>query len=176
MGNSEICTWCDTEIVWDPELGRESTCPHCYNELEEYRSIKIEVDSSEPVTEEGELNLDFSHINEEALNMDELIIGEDEAQDVIHYEQALEHINEHTDKETLECVQCEGPMVYVGNQTMGKGGFESITLTGTQEDLLSKSYSVDVHICPDCFEVRYILSDEDRIEFMSTIKRFGEAK
>ena len=42
--NEEIvCPWCQTEIVWDPEIGPEDECPHCFNELNDYRSIDLKV-------------------------------------------------------------------------------------------------------------------------------------
>lgn len=174
MSKKEVCPWCDTEIVWDDELGREETCPHCYNELEEYRSVQIAADDSEPEHKELELNLDFSNVNEETLNIDELNMDEHGTQDFFQYEQAVDQLREQTDKEALECAQCQEMMVYVGHQM--KNEFQSIELTGLFKGLLNNPYSVDVHVCPNCFEVRYVLSDEDRIEFMSTMKRFGEAK
>src|SRR4051812_7357694 len=36
-----ICPWCQTEIVWDEELGPEEQCPHCLNELGDYRSVAL---------------------------------------------------------------------------------------------------------------------------------------
>ena len=38
-----VCPWCQTEIVWDPEIGPEDECPHCFNELNDYRSIDLKV-------------------------------------------------------------------------------------------------------------------------------------
>ncbi|RRJ64462.1 hypothetical protein EHV15_17185 [Paenibacillus oralis] len=42
-----ICPWCQTEIVWDEELGPEDECPHCHNELKGYRTVSITLGSEE---------------------------------------------------------------------------------------------------------------------------------
>ncbi len=62
MTESTVCPWCQTEIVWDEELGPEKHCPHCDNELEGYRTISLNLDD-----EEGEL--------EENLQAGELLSG-----------------------------------------------------------------------------------------------------
>lgn len=47
MSDRQICPWCQTEIVWDEEIGPEETCPYCLNELGEYRTLQIELNREE---------------------------------------------------------------------------------------------------------------------------------
>jgi len=45
---TQVCPWCQTEIVWDPEIGPEEVCPHCLNELGDYRSVSLKVEELDP--------------------------------------------------------------------------------------------------------------------------------
>lgn len=49
-----ICPWCQTEIVWDEELGPEEECPYCHNELKGYRTLSIALSSEEEFEDEYE--------------------------------------------------------------------------------------------------------------------------
>ncbi|WP_308737499.1 hypothetical protein [Paenibacillus sp. AR247] len=42
-----VCPWCQTEIVWDEELGPEDECPYCHNELKGYRTLSIQLGADE---------------------------------------------------------------------------------------------------------------------------------
>ncbi|EXX88342.1 hypothetical protein CH50_03625, partial [Paenibacillus darwinianus] len=44
MEEHTVCPWCDTEIVWDEELGPEEYCPHCENDLKAYRTVSFSID------------------------------------------------------------------------------------------------------------------------------------
>ncbi|MGZ7441734.1 hypothetical protein [Paenibacillus sp. TH7-28] len=49
-----ICPWCQTEIVWDEELGPEEECPYCHNELKGYRTLSIALGGEEELEDEYE--------------------------------------------------------------------------------------------------------------------------
>ncbi|WP_211746726.1 hypothetical protein [Paenibacillus sp. Marseille-Q4541] len=50
-----VCPWCQTEIVWDEELGPEEECPYCHNPL-----------SAVQDQEESEITADLPHRESEA--------------------------------------------------------------------------------------------------------------
>lgn len=52
MTTSAVCPWCQTEIVWDEELGPEEVCPYCENELGDYRTIDVELEQNEDEAED----------------------------------------------------------------------------------------------------------------------------
>lgn len=49
-----ICPWCQTEIVWDEELGPEEECPYCHNELKGYRTLSITLGGEDEFEDEYE--------------------------------------------------------------------------------------------------------------------------
>jgi glutaredoxin len=59
-----ICPWCLTEIVWDEEIGAESHCPHCDNELSAYRTIELGYDEEEVEADEHERSVQALKIND----------------------------------------------------------------------------------------------------------------
>ncbi|SFS43185.1 hypothetical protein [Paenibacillus sp. 453mf] len=40
-----VCPWCQTEIVWDEELGPEEECPYCNNPLPLEGTVEVEEDT-----------------------------------------------------------------------------------------------------------------------------------
>ncbi|WP_138752565.1 hypothetical protein [Paenibacillus sinopodophylli] len=59
-----ICPWCLTEIVWDEEIGPETSCPHCDNELSAYRTIELGYDEDEVEADEHERAVQALKIND----------------------------------------------------------------------------------------------------------------
>lgn len=64
MDEHLICPWCLTEIVWDEEIGPESHCPHCDNELSAYRTIELGYDEDEVEADEHEKAVQALKIND----------------------------------------------------------------------------------------------------------------
>lgn len=98
-----VCPWCQTEIVWDPEIGPEEECPHCYNELSDYRSIRLgadEEDGDEPA-EEVEL----------AAGPDDFLDWEEDAGYTNEYAEAVQNVLD-TQEEAPECSACRELMLH----------------------------------------------------------------
>lgn len=53
----EICPWCQTEITWDEEIGPETICPHCANELGNYRTLNVDLAADEDELDDEETEL-----------------------------------------------------------------------------------------------------------------------
>src|SRR5690606_37434646 len=47
MEEQVVCQWGLSEIIWDEELGPETHCPHCENELGCYRTMQIGIENDE---------------------------------------------------------------------------------------------------------------------------------
>ena len=88
QNQNQICPWCQTEIVWDDEIGPESVCPHCLNELTEYRTVHVRRDAS--IAFEEEPNDEWNR-----------------------YTLAAERFLD-TQEEALECPHCQEYMVFAG--------------------------------------------------------------
>lgn len=50
-----VCPWCQTEIVWDEEIGPEEECPHCNNPL---TAIQDETRPEQPEIQSGQSESD----------------------------------------------------------------------------------------------------------------------
>ena len=49
-----VCPWCESDIIWDPEIGPEKFCPHCDNEISGYRTLEIDAQFAEEEEEESD--------------------------------------------------------------------------------------------------------------------------
>lgn len=179
---SQICPWCETPITWDEEIGPEEACPHCFNELDGYRSIQFKVDTGrndadgaskrtagyEPDDEDWddaedaddafpaeELDGDFAAEDEELRNYEEAVEGYLDVQEEIH-----------------ECISCREDMVLTGQNKLDASTFVPFVPAG-KASFLQAPFAVNVYVCPGCFRVEYSLSDEDRVR---TIQRHGSGK
>lgn len=165
--NNETCPWCQTDIIWDEEIGREETCPHCYNDLNKYRSIEINV--KEEPEESEELILNKSDINEDDIpqEIEELIEDiVEEPEELLQYETKVEEFL-NLQEDSLVCTQCNEPMVFAGEQKMNETQYSPGLPLGISKPFLAVPFTVDVHLCPSCFEFRYILSEGDRIKLLN---------
>lgn len=164
----QVCPWCDTEIVWDPELGPEDVCPHCYNELTEYRSLDVAVSSKE-----GSMEYDDSAEMDEDFEVD-FADEDDRFEELQHYERAVEHILERQE-DVYECFRCREDMIFTGTRTVTKDQFELVTPDGWSQPLLPTPYTLSMFLCPSCFKVEYTLSDDDRMRWVNHLRHVGNA-
>lgn len=165
----EICPWCQTDIIWDEEIGREEMCPHCFNELKDYRSIELNENNNDEAS--SDFKIAGSEINEDMIDeeTEKLLEKINEPQDLIDYESTVETYRK-AQEDFLECVHCHEQMIYAGQQSFDKHQYKPSTPNGLLTPFLKAPYSVDVHICPVCFEVRHILSEKDRLEMIHKLK------
>jgi hypothetical protein len=171
----QICPWCDTEIVWDPEIGPEKECPHCLNELGDYRSVSLSAgrDESEQAPSKR-ANSPTAEEAEDIADLDEL----DELDDpsVYDYEEAVRRLQEEQE-EGPECVNCREFMLYAGEQAVPPtAAFRPSVPASIRVPLLKTGYSFRVFVCPSCFRLDYMLSEHDRLALVNRISgnRNGE--
>jgi len=189
----QFCPWCDTEIIWDPELGPEEVCPHCLNELGDYRSIEIHMDPPEDETElEGpdasktvagsEFNAS-RHIQRASPKADDDAINDidddtweafDEAEHdaLLAYEANVQRCQDEQD-EVPECMLCREFMLHVGDERHDQPAFEPRFSPALGKSLLKPSYAASVYVCPSCFRIEYRLSEDDRLELVQRLKENG---
>ncbi|MFH5185932.1 hypothetical protein ACHHV8_26640 [Paenibacillus sp. TAB 01] len=158
--HDQLCPWCQTEIVWDPEIGPEDTCPHCFNELGQYRSIQLQV---RPTGEE---------VTYEELDDYEEDYEEDEDFDVMDdYEEGVQRVLD-TQEEAPECSACQSLMLLAGHQK-ALPGFEPNAPKPLKKPLLKTDYAVKVYVCPSCYKVEQVLSEQDRSGLIELLKQHG---
>jgi hypothetical protein len=174
-----LCPWCQTEIVWDTEIGPEEACPHCFNELGDYRSLKLAAgDQSDDDDDDDDENEDD---HKDGYNGKEKILSNDdtdndEAQDyededsdgLDEYEEGVQLVLA-TQEDPPECTNCHNFMMYTGTQSMAPG-FVPVLPTILDQPLLKVAHTTKVYVCPSCFKMDYMLADEDRVRMIDLLK------
>jgi hypothetical protein len=148
---NQICPWCDAEIVWDEEIGPEEHCPHCLNELGNYRSVAVAGATIDD--EEGE---SAPFVN----------IGSTPELDA-YARQVLEK-----QVDWLICAACEEPMLHVGSQTVSAPNFRPTLHAG--HAILSIPFTTEWYICPSCDRLDQVLSLTDKKKWLQRIEERGQ--
>lgn len=144
--SSTICPWCQMEIVWDEELGPEEACPHCFNELNDYRSLHVHLDGDDlKLSADGDDD-DLTELSGYALSV----------------RQRLEQ-----QENVLECVRCQDEMVLAGSLRVEEGMFTPFVPSGQAPAFIKTPFRVDTYVCPSCFQVSSALSDEDKVRLVN---------
>ncbi|MFK7695618.1 hypothetical protein [Paenibacillus sp. HJGM_3] len=174
-----ICPWCQTEIVWDEELGPEEQCPHCQNELSDYRSIRLS-DTDDDVDEYAVED------DDEAESPDEL--DETDETDAAHaggrsgtgglytlssYETATRHLLDRQDV-FADCGVCGVEMLHLGKLPPSPLVNQPDTLSAWKRPILDGKLELDAFVCPACFRVEMKLTDSDRIQFVQQLTAQGQ--
>lgn len=158
-----LCPWCQTEIVWDPEIGPEDTCPHCFNELGQYRSIKLNLNPSAA---------DLAEEEDDDDDDDELDDYDDEPFDTTDdYEEGVQRVMD-TQEEAPECSACHSLMLLAGHET-ASAQFVPHVPSSLKHPILKPGHSTKVYVCPSCFKVEHVLSEEDRMGLIELLKQLG---
>ncbi|KIL37871.1 hypothetical protein SD70_30160 [Gordoniibacillus kamchatkensis] len=167
-----ICPWCQTEIVWDPEIGPEEVCPHCFNELGSYRSIQVNLKTGASRHEpDGEPDED----DEDVLDEDEwdgLDVPDAEwvgGEDLDTYGEAVQACLEQQE-EAPECVSCRELMLHAGDQEVAKEAFTPVVPLPLGKPFLHAPYKLQVYVCPSCFKVETRLGEADRLLMVEALK------
>lgn len=180
-----ICPWCQTEIVWDEELGPEEECPYCHNELKGYRTLNINIGDEENDEAEDDI-YDMDDVKDEEQTTDltdlwgdevELKLPElrtltkyaDEGNDLIQYEQGVQKQLDHQE-EVPECPNCREFMILAGTKSSTQENFMPVANAASGEgSLLSTPFKVLTYVCSGCFQVQYSLSEEDRLRLIQNL-------
>lgn len=147
-----ICPWCDTEIVWDEEIGPEHVCPHCENELGDYRSLPI-ADAELP--------------DDDAGHSDEV---DSEGTPLHGIERELEVAKKllQDQQEWLICTACDEPMIHLGTQTLDAPSF--VPRVFQQSPIIQRPVRSEMFLCLSCNRIEQVLSHADRQRWQTFLK------
>ncbi|GIP57127.1 hypothetical protein MKX50_07755 [Paenibacillus sp. FSL W8-0186] len=169
---STICPWCQTEIVWDEELGAEEQCPYCHNELKGYRTLNIQLGDEEEFEDEADGDEEGADYWEEGdthldaiRRVESFVAG---GGDLLAYESGVEKVLDGQD-EVPECPHCREYMLHAGQQEISGSSFEPVVPKGMQSPLLSGTLKLNVYVCSACFSVSRFLAEEERNTFIRTV-------
>lgn len=183
MEEQTICPWCSSEIIWDEELGPEDFCPHCDNELGNYRTM--------PLTDEPDDDNNLEHEEEEAKKQqqltDEDLWDEDELSTSSanewtsdngfrsgnRHSLAMDHnvqrvVDEQED--VPECPHCREYMIEAGRQSIGGGADYEPTVSPVLKDsVLGSPFKIIWYVCPSCFHTSSQLAAEERLKLIQKL-------
>lgn len=168
----QVCPWCQTEIVWDEELGPEKVCPHCENELDGYRTVSFGVDRDDlpdGEDEEEQVTDDAAAARQRAFDE----FGADSFRPLnarlIALEGKLEAmLNEQ--EEVPECPSCREYMLETGRQAIGAEGFKPTVHAAVRRTILNPPFELVWYVCPNCSEMHSRLAPADREKLLSRIE------
>lgn len=190
---NQICPWCQTEIVWDPEIGAEDECPHCLNQLGGYRSLtftmknkddkaaggassaagRTSIDNDVDDWDDEEEAFDGDESGDEGPGFDDAIrsgrspLFADGGFDDVYGEKVEQCID--TQEEAPECISCRELMLLAGHRELG-ADFKPHTPAILDKPFLTVPVRLDLYVCPNCFRTETMLSEEDRIHMIKAIK------
>ncbi|WP_168122721.1 hypothetical protein [Paenibacillus sp. HB172176] len=172
MEESQICQWCFNEIIWDAEIGPESRCPHCENELGGYRTLEIGLDSEDQNAKTASTEIGkapaWAEDNEQD-NWDEAEEEEEEEDlgfrganlSMLAAESVIQRMID-SQEEAPECPSCREYMLEAGSQNAVGESFQAKIHSAIGKPLVDLPVRTTLYICPSCFQTSSILSANDR--------------
>ncbi|WP_438347277.1 hypothetical protein ACP8HI_16425 [Paenibacillus sp. FA6] len=177
-----VCPWCQTEIVWDEELGPEEECPHCQNELNEYRTLSIDLDEDEleeqvstqaydkPVNPVQTIQPFWEQDMITTTPAFRALDKYESSHDLMNYEEMVEKVLDHQE-EVPECPHCHEYMLLTGQQQITGTGWKPAVVPALQGSVLNAPFSVDIYVCTGCFHVHTTLCEEDRLRLIQGLSK-----
>ncbi|GIQ70966.1 hypothetical protein DUZ99_06695 [Xylanibacillus composti] len=156
----QVCPWCDTEIVWDEETGAEDLCPHCFNMINEYRTLGVTLEESGEAEEKSDQPLASEGGGVLPRNWDQ-------------FDKQVQHYMEGQQDEA-ECEHCQEPMIAAGEMEVDRSRFLPRIPELGGPPLLQPPFALTLFVCPYCFVTKNKLSpgDQTRITAILENKKF----
>jgi len=180
MEDHIICPWCQTEIVWDEEIGPERYCPHCENELSGYRTMQIGIDSDDEDQEEPDDEPEEDEDEDEGSNWEAGNRYDDAAasfltrgREHLVLEETVERILDQQ-VEVPECPSCREYMLEVGLETVADTHFRPTEPSGLNMPLLAAPFQIIRYVCPSCFTVMGKLAKADEERFVQLLTKAAD--
>ncbi len=191
MEEQVICPWCLTEIVWDEEMGPETRCPHCDNELSSYRTIELGYDEDEVEEDEYERARQLKNYSDNRKAAAQYDDAEEDAEDEeqepdtrnwgdtgdgvrnldiarFAVEENMQRVLDDQD-EVPECPLCREYMLELGSHTMNAPFFESRVAPSIGSPLLETPFKVNLYVCPSCHHTASLLSRQAQGELLDKL-------
>jgi len=157
-----VCPWCESNIIWDKEIGPEKYCPHCDNEISGYRTLEIDAKFGD---EEEQDSLiagadDWEEEEQGSILRSKREIAANSAIQALLDEQY----------EMPECTNCREYMLEVGEQAIGqKEGFQAKIATESGLPIVRNDMKVTWYVCPSCYRTDSYVSFEDRKQMLESL-------
>lgn len=166
METQTICPWCESNIIWDEEIGPEKYCPHCDNEISGYRTLEFEAGFANEDEEQHEHDEHVAADDSEWDDDDQGILRS--TREIAANSQIQSMLNEQF--EMPECANCREYMLEAGEQIIGKDGeFTPVTAPNSGQPIVSSPMKVIWYVCPSCYRTDSYLSLQDRKQMLDAL-------
>ncbi|WP_040950388.1 hypothetical protein [Gorillibacterium massiliense] len=170
--DKQICPWCQTEIVWDPETGPEEECPYCFNELGEYRSVSFRMGAEAEADLDDEDDQDLDDADDDVVDAIDDLDGDDDYDNEDKYRDAYsENVERIIDNQEFapECSNCRELMLYGGRLQLSGHGFTPVRPQVVERELLPEILDMSLYVCPSCFKTDTYLSEPGRLRLTQVL-------
>jgi uncharacterized Zn finger protein (UPF0148 family) len=162
-----ICPWCHSEIMQEDGQEPDKICPICDNELEGYRTLKLNIGNSEEEKEEEEVEVDDDRdsnqvsIDDEDISWDDDTFNDTEDDELQQFEETVELLLNEQEL-VPECPLCHENMIESGEQLISAAQFRNRVSDVLGEAVIEAPFTLTMYICPTCFTVHSFLGDSHR--------------
>ncbi|MFC5402738.1 hypothetical protein [Cohnella soli] len=176
-----ICPWCQSEILQEDGQEPEKYCPICDNELDGYRTLRVDIgedeDEDEEETEAFEADQDGVGVTigiDDEENLDWVDDEESLAEpndELLRFEEMVEQL---VDEQELvpECPQCREYMLETGEQLVSADHFRPRAFEALDGDHpMEAPFTLTMYVCPSCFTVQSMLGDAHRHQIIRKLSQ-----
>jgi hypothetical protein len=160
-----ICPWCQSEIMQEEGQEPDKICPVCDNQLDGYRTVKLNIGNSEEDEDEDEVDdRDSVHvsINDEDMSWDdEVTLNDSDDEELQQFEETVEQLLNEQEL-VPECPLCHEYMIESGEQLISAAQFRHRVTDVLGEAVIEAPFTLTMYICPSCFTVHSFLGDSHR--------------
>jgi hypothetical protein len=159
-----ICPWCQSEIMQEEGQEPDKICPVCDNEIDGYRTLKLDIGDSEEGFEDDDIEDEDSvrvSIDEDMSWDEDESLNDSSDEELQQFEETVEQLLNEQDL-VPECPLCHEYMIESGEQLISATQFRHRVTDVLGEAVIEAPFTLTMYICPSCFTVHSFLGDSHR--------------
>jgi hypothetical protein len=159
-----ICPWCQSEIMQEEGQEPDKICPVCDNEIDGYRTLKLDIGDSEEEYEDDDIEDEESvrvSIDEDMSWDEDESLNDSSDEELQQFEETVEQLLNEQDL-VPECPLCHEYMIESGEQLISATQFRHRVTDVLGEAVIEAPFTLTMYICPSCFTVHSFLGDSHR--------------
>jgi hypothetical protein len=174
-----ICPWCQSEIMQEEGQEPDKKCPVCDNELDGYRTLKLNIgdededeDKYEGEEDDDDTNSVQVSIDDEDFSWDdEDTLNDSDDEELQQFEETVERLLNEQEL-VPECPFCHEYMIETGEQLISATQFRHrVTDVLGSEAIIDAPFTLTMYTCPSCFTVQSFLGDSHRHQVVSRLSQ-----
>ncbi|MCD9024212.1 hypothetical protein [Cohnella silvisoli] len=169
-----ICPWCQSEIMQEEGQEPDKICPVCDNELDGYRTLKLNVGGADDQDYEDEDDEDeeptIVSINDDTSWEEVDSFNDASDEELLQFEETVEQLLNEQEL-VPECPLCHEYMIECGEQLISANQFRHRVTDVIGEDVIEAPFTLTMYLCPSCFSVHSFLGDSHRLQVVRRLSQ-----